>query len=176
MKAHTDLVILDTLVHLVRQVPWGPTRDQLEKVASERRLEAETPAWAGAWDYYNKLAWEADLYTLAAEGRFPRSHDKAIPMMTDEIVDQIRDMQDGRGVIYPYPAHLAIREGVQFSLKRNGFDLQTLSLPPTLEERIDRGDERPAHVSQDRWDKAVAAYNRAMLLENTPAEFIRPEL
>lgn len=176
MKTHTDLAIMDTLVHLVRQVPWGPTRDQLEKIATDRRLEAETPAWAGAWDYYNKLAWEADLYTLAAEGRFPRAHDKAILLMTDEVVDQIRDMQEGRDLYYPFPGHIAIREGVQISLKRNGFDLRTLTLPPSLEERIDRGEERPDHVSQERWDKALAAYNRAMLLENTPDEFIHPEL
>ena len=176
MKTHTDLVVLDTLVHLVRQVPWGPTRDQLEKIAADRGMEAENPAWAGAWDYHNKLAWEADLYTLAAEGRFPRANDKAVLLMTDEIVDQIKDMQEGRGSDYPFPGTTSIREGVQISLKRNGFDLQSLTLPPSLEERIDCGEERPEHISQERWDKAVAAYNHAMLIENTPDEFIYGEL
>jgi hypothetical protein len=172
IKSHTDLVVLDTLVHLVRQVPWGPGRDQLEQVAENNRVACDALVWAGAWDHFNRLAWEAELHTLAAEGRFPREGDKAIAKMTDAVIDQIRDMQVGKKIGYPFPGHIAIREGVQLSLTRNGFDLETLPVPPTLHELIDRGEERPVHVSQERWDKAIAAYNHAMTLENTPDDFI----
>lgn len=169
IKSHTDLVVLDTLVHLVRQVPWGPTRDQLERIATARKAEAKTPAWAGAWDHFNKLAWEAELHTLAAEARFPREGDKAVLRMTDDIIDQIRDMQAEKQVGYRFPGHVAIREGVELSLKRNDFALETLPLPPTLYELIDRGDERPDHVSQERWDQAIASYSHSMTIENSPS-------
>jgi hypothetical protein len=88
--------------------------------------------------------------------------------MTDEIIDQIRDMQAGKNIGYPFPGHIVIREGIQISLKRNSFDLTSLPLPPTLQELIDRGEARPDHVSQERWDRAIASYNHSMTIENSP--------
>lgn len=167
-KSHTDLVVLDTIVHLIRVVPRHLKRDQLESTAANLSALAETPLWAGASENFNKLAWEAKVHILAAQGRFPRPGDYASSDMAAQIIDQIREMQAGKAIGYPFPGDIAIREAIQISLERNGFDLNTLPLPPTLYELIDRGDERPDDVSPARWGRAVAAYNHAMTIENSP--------
>ncbi|TLX16374.1 hypothetical protein [Rhizobium sp. MHM7A] len=168
IKSHTDLVVLDTIVHLIKAVPRHLNRDQLERIASDNSAQSEIPLWAGASEHFNMLAWEAKVHLLAAQGRFPRPDDKAPAAMVEQIIEQIRDMQAGKQIGYPFPGDIAMREGVQLSLARNGFDLHTLPLPPTLHELIDRGEERPDHVSQERWDRAIASYNHAMTIENSP--------
>lgn len=171
-NGRTELVVLDTIVHLIKEVPRHLDRDQLERMASNKSAQREALLWAGASKDFNRLAWEAKVSILAAQGRFPRPGDKAPAAMEEQIIDQIREMQAGKQIGYPFPGDVAIREGVLLSLARNGFDLETLTLPPTLHQLIDRGEERPDHVSQERWDKAIVAYNHAMTLENTPDDFI----
>lgn len=77
-----DAVIRDTLVSLVRRVKWGPTREQLEKEASS--LEEQARWERGMCDNHstaNWLYWNADLYRLAAEVRFPREGDTNVSHM-----------------------------------------------------------------------------------------------
>ncbi|MCV9964768.1 hypothetical protein OIU34_23025 [Pararhizobium sp. BT-229] len=82
-------VILDSMVRLVRQVPWGPSRDKLlsmsDKFEAEGRLEH-------GWDNYSTAAglwWEAGLYKLAAEARFPREGDNQVAAMRDALLHRL---------------------------------------------------------------------------------------
>lgn len=81
-----NATIRDILVHLVRQVPWGPSRAELESEASSLRQKA---MWErGMCDNLSTadwLHWEADLYQLAAEGRFPRDSDQQVTMMAAQV-------------------------------------------------------------------------------------------
>jgi hypothetical protein len=70
-------ILLDAMVHLIRQVPWGENRDALEEKA--RALNAEGSFESG-WDNYStaaRLWWNAELYIVAAQCRFPREGDTA---------------------------------------------------------------------------------------------------
>lgn len=71
-----EAVLLKAMVKLVRQVPWGPTRDELEARAS--RLSSEASYEAGMADNYSTAAdlrWRAAMHHLAAQARFPREGD-----------------------------------------------------------------------------------------------------
>lgn len=84
-------VILDSMVRLVRQVPWGPSRDKLLSRATE--LEDEGRFERG-WDNYTTAAglwWEAGLYRLAAEARFPHEGDNQVAAMRDSLLYRLID-------------------------------------------------------------------------------------
>jgi hypothetical protein len=79
MLPNTDhgKILLNAMVHLIRQVPWGENRDALEVKA--RALDAEGSFESG-WDNYStaaRLWWKAELYNVAAQCRFPREGDAA---------------------------------------------------------------------------------------------------
>lgn len=75
-------LLRDVMVHLVRQVEWGPKRDALEAKVSELRSKA---MWERGMcdnhDTANLLHWKADLYQLAAEVRFERAEDHFVEDM-----------------------------------------------------------------------------------------------
>lgn len=81
-----ERLVLETFVNLVRQVPWGPGRAALEAKATSLSREASIER---GWDNYSTAAhldWQATLYKLAAEVRFPRAGDAEVGRMHDRIV------------------------------------------------------------------------------------------
>ncbi|MCZ7860914.1 hypothetical protein O9X98_05810 [Agrobacterium salinitolerans] len=84
-------VVLDSMVRLVRQVPWGPSRDKL--LARSNELSAEGSFERG-WDNYTtaaRLGWEAGLYRLAGEARFPHEGDNQVAAMRDSLLYRLVD-------------------------------------------------------------------------------------
>lgn len=80
-----DKVILDAMVNLVRQVPWGPTRDELLSKALQFGREGSIEH---GWDNYSTAAWlwmDERLYQLAAEARFPREGDGHVMAVADDL-------------------------------------------------------------------------------------------
>lgn len=198
----TDRIVRHTLVHLMRKVPWGPSRDALEKESARFRSEAGEAtreinsivlndifthnARGGVEDdgirnarkreevlrrTSEELHWKSELYALAAGGRFPRADDQIVDNFAESIIDDIRDFQSngysGRTI-----ALRDISEAVSSRLQDEGIDLAEVVLPPTIWELIDSGADRPDHIDQDRWDKAVASYYHRMTLDNTPSEYV----
>lgn len=85
-------LILDALVKLVRQVPWGPGREELQQEA--RRLSSEG-SFEHGWDNYStaaRLWWESSLYKLAAEARFPREGDEQVSIMVDRLKHRLVEL------------------------------------------------------------------------------------
>jgi hypothetical protein len=119
----------------------------------------------------DELHWKSELYALAAAGRFPRAEDRIVENFAENIVEDIREFQRSG-----YPGNSIalkdISEAVAAHLQAEGIELPNLVLPPSIEELIDSGAERPDHIGQERWDKAVDNYYHRMTLENTPDEFI----
>lgn len=187
----TDKIVFDTLVRLVRKVPWGPTRDQLEwQVGDMRaRCQATHDEWLEAFrrgvalspeeqeqrdqnkTTTSELAWSSELYLIAAEARFPRDGDDVVANFADYLVEDIRLFQ-ARGYQSHSPSLRDISEAVSGVVEEMGVTLADLPLPPTIEELIDQGADRPEHVGEGRWENAIQAYYHRMTLENTPAEFI----
>jgi hypothetical protein len=186
----TDKVVFETLVQLVRKVTWGPTRDQLERQAHDMREQAaalkakwhesfalggyaagEREMQAGLERQMSELDWKSDLFILAAQARFPREGDRVVGNFTENLVEDLREFQ-AKGYRMHSAAMRDVSEVVERVLDDAGLSLSDLPLPPTIDELIDRGAERPAHVSEERWEKEVRAFYRRMTLDNTPDDFI----
>ncbi len=93
---HIEQVVTETLVNLVRQVPWGPSRAEL--MATSRKLSGEASFERG-WDNYStaaNLSWEASMHQLAAEARFPREGDGQLRRFKNEIISALEDLVHGR--------------------------------------------------------------------------------
>ncbi len=202
LDSTTDRIIRHVLVHLVKKVPWGPSRDTLEKESARFRSEAgkatmeindivlnelfthnarggvvndsirdarkheEVLRRTGA-----ELRWKSELYALAAAGRFPRPEDQTVENFVETIIDDIRDFQRN-GYSSESIALKDISEAVAAYLETESINLADVALPPTIEELIDSGADRPDYIDQERWDREVDAYYRRMTLDNTPDEFI----
>jgi len=107
-----ETLVRDIMVHLVRQVEWGPNRDALEAKASDLRSKA---MWErGMCDNQhtaNLLHWRADLYQLAAEVRFERPNDRIIADMKRQACAYI----EARYAPRPEPAY----DDVEFMLEKS---------------------------------------------------------
>jgi hypothetical protein len=82
-------VLLAALVKLVRQVPWGPSRSDLETRSEELRQES---AFEHGWDNYTTaadLGWKAGLHRLAAEARFPRDGDRLVRSLREDLFERL---------------------------------------------------------------------------------------
>jgi hypothetical protein len=82
-------VILDSMVRLVREVPWGPSRDSLMDIS--KKLSSEG-SFEHGWDNYTtaaKLWWDSGIYQLAAEARFPREGDTQVAAMRDSLIRRL---------------------------------------------------------------------------------------
>lgn len=176
-----DKTILNTLVHLVREAPWGPTRQALEVKAVALRAGGTR---AGDW--------QADIHEFAAAVRFPREDDSQVQKMTGYVKEEIRATIAGDH----FRPNDARSEGVRIALQAalagmSAEDLRTLQIVVTSEivderaakqaeatrlfDLIDMGEERPIDVTEERWSAAVRSYNHQMTLENTPDEFLYPD-
>jgi hypothetical protein len=98
MLPNTDhgKILLNAMVHLIRQVPWGESRDVLETKA--RAIDAEGSFESG-WDNYSTAAglwWKAELYRVAAQCRFPREGDTAPRAMIHALDLQLYHELSGR--------------------------------------------------------------------------------
>lgn len=177
----TNRVVFDALVHLVRKVPWGASRERLEQEAA--RLAAEAAALSESTgrvrdpalrDMIGRLRWSSELFLLASRTRFPREGDTVVGRFTEVVVEDLRNFQawpdgqrgTGAGDVF---------EAVSAALETHGASLDDLPLPPTLNDLIDSGAERPDYVDEERWNNAVKAYYHRMTLDNTPHEFIYGE-
>lgn len=185
----TDRVVFETLVQLVRKVTWGPTRDQLERQAHDMREQSAAlkNRWHESFDrggyaagreilvglerQMSELDWKSDLFILAAQARFPREDDRVVGNFTENLVEDLREFQ-AKGYTMHSAAMRDVSEVVERVLDGAGLSLSDLRLPLTIDELIDRGAERPAHVSEERWEKEVKAFYRRMTLDNTPDDFI----
>nr|WP_250808442.1 hypothetical protein [Neorhizobium tomejilense] len=84
-----DKVLLAAMVNLVRQVPWGPNRDQLEVQAKAFAREA---SFESGWDNYSTAAWlnwRSRLFNLAAQARYPRTGDTLVASMNEQLFDRL---------------------------------------------------------------------------------------
>lgn len=188
-----EIIVVDTVVHLIRKVRWGATRDQLEAKAAEftercrlaemaskdflsysRKSGVSASAWREHSEKHtasvrntNGLRWSAYLHRLAAECRFERDGDKLLSSLREEILDHLRWVKAGKPNTSRTPSHPDIQFGASESLKTRGLRLNDISLPPTLMEMVERGMERPQEVSQERWDDAVSLFYRRMDSENS---------
>lgn len=84
-----DDILLEAMVKLVRKVPWGPDRDVLSEQSKKLRQEASLER---GWDNYSTAAdldWQAGLYTLAAEARFPRQGDRAVSNLKTSLLKRL---------------------------------------------------------------------------------------
>jgi len=198
----TDRIVRHTLVTLMRQVPQGPSRDALLEDAERFRAEAaaaalevndivlneiftfnvRSPADEGVLieirererrfrAVADRLGWKGELYALAAAGRYPRPGDLTVEKFAESIVEDIRMFQK-TGYSTATSAMRDVSAAVSKYLLTEGIALEDVTLPPTIDELIDAGAERPVHVDQERWDSAVRDYNHRMTLDNTPADFI----
>lgn len=129
MSDHTERLIRDTFVNLLRQVTWGPTRDKLE--AAARELDKEAAYERGMADNYStaeRLNWKADLYQLAAEVRFPRNGDSLEQMMRSRIKAGMREVfTDYERDEDDYPSHS--ETAIQSALRKSseGFSASALN-------------------------------------------------
>jgi hypothetical protein len=194
LNTPTDRIVFGTLVNLLRQVPWGASRDQLEQQASSLLRDGEAQgnksyaielpglgqleAFNAAWEEKRaclgraaELFWRSELFSLAAQARFPREGDRIVANFTERLVEDIREFKN-TGFTKKSAAMRGVSEAVFLCLRENGLELSDLPLPPTLQELIDTGAARPEHVSEERWNSEVEAYNHRMTLDNTPDEFI----
>lgn len=168
----TDRVVFETIVKLVRQVPWGQSRDALENKADQIESSMQiTPTGNGRARADDAIGWQADLYRLAAHTRFPREEDTAVGRFVEGIVEGIRVLQEIGYATSPRSIR-DVSVALESSLDALGFSLADLPLPPTLHELLDRGDDRPDYVTEERWKAAEKSYYRQMTLDNTPYEFI----
>lgn len=164
----TDKIVFDTLVSLVRKVPWGPSREMLEREAGRMRAQADGHSSRETAD---ELRWQAELFLLASQTRFPREGDAVLSSFTEALVEDVRTFQE-HGLTWDPPSMRDVSEAVSGSVAAHGVALADLSLPPTVYELIDQGRDRPHYVDEDRWDRAVQSYYHRMTLDNTPDEFI----
>ena len=198
----TDRIVRHTLVTLMRQVPWGPSRDALLEDAERFRTEAAAATLRVNDIVLNEiftfnvrstadeavlletrererrframsdqLGWKRELYALAAAGRYPRPGDLTVENFAESIVEDIRLFQ-ANGYSTATSAMRDVSAAVSSYLQAEGIALEAVILPPTIDELIDAGAERPGHVDQERWDRAVRDYNHRMTLDNTPSDFI----
>lgn len=168
----TDRVVFETLVKLVRKVPWGPSRDALERHADEIEKSMEFVAVGnGGPRADDAMAWQMELYRLASEARFPREGDTVVARFVEDLVDDIRLLQEIGYATSPRSIR-DVSVALESSLDALGFSLADLPLPPTLHELLDRGADRPDYVTEERWKAAEKSYYRQMTLDNTPYEFI----
>ncbi|NTF23515.1 hypothetical protein G6L37_34660 [Agrobacterium rubi] len=202
LDSTTYKLVRHTLVALVRKVPYGPSRDALLKDAGEFRREAAQANWKvndivlnelythnvqsaaddaalleirererELRDQADQLGWRYELYALAAAGRYPQPGDMTVDNFAESIIEDIRTFQTS-GCSTATCALKDVSEAVSSYLEAEGIALNDIILPPTLDELIDAGAEKPEHVDQDRWDRAVKAYYHQMTLDNTPDDFI----
>jgi hypothetical protein len=83
--------VMTKLVSLIRQVPWGPSRAELEARSSALRNRAIYER--GMCDNHftaNKLHEEADLYLFAAQARFPREGDTMVAAFVAKVRRSLR--------------------------------------------------------------------------------------
>jgi len=88
-------ILLDAMVHLIRQVPWGESREALELKAQAFDREG---SFESGWDNYSTAAslwWKSDLYQVAAQCRFPRENDKAARAMINALDERLHHEVSG---------------------------------------------------------------------------------
>lgn len=195
----TDKVVLDTLVFLVRHVPWGPGRDALDQEASSRRAACEEASAEDrkAWktlqfgaiddtqrkdlvnyrgeikDYLEPSLWYADLLALAAQSRFPREGDTAAHEFVTEILYELGDIARG---VRPWGfREKQFRIALDGAIAAAGVLPGDLPLPPEPIELMDIGGDRPEYVTEEHWKEVEKNYYRKMTIDNTPSEFIYGE-
>lgn len=198
----TDRIVRHTLVTLMRRVPWGPSREALLEDSERFGTEAAAAALKVNDIVLNEiftftvrsmadeatlleirererklralsdqLGWKGELYALAAAGRYPRPGDLTVENFAESIIEDIRMFQTN-GYSTATSAMRDVSAAVSEYLQAEGIALEDVMLPPTIDQLIDAGAERPDHVDQVRWDRAVRDYNHRMTLDNTPSDFI----
>jgi hypothetical protein len=193
---NTDKLVRHTLVQLLRKVPWGPKRETLvseaarfhnEKLATKAKLDDlrqknfySLTSGDDAVDpeqikklrvAFDEFGWRSELYSLAAAARYPSDEDKTVERFAQAIIEDIREFKRD-GFNERTVALRDISRIVSDYLEAEGLELSDVVLPPTIHELIDAGAERPTHIDEERWDRALEAYYHQMTLDNTPADFI----
>jgi len=90
-----DEIAIEAAVNLLRNIPWGPGRDELLAKAAKLNSEA---SFERGWDNYStaaRLNWNADLHQFAAEARFPREGDVMVGRMRERVLGRLSELVRG---------------------------------------------------------------------------------
>lgn len=192
LDIYTAAVIGATLVELVRKVPWGAGRESLsakadilneqaQKLSNEVHDLVVTQPLGGKYgdvmheadekrELSHQKSWQAQLYALAAEVRFPRDGDTVVQ---DFVFKTIKNPKiSARGYSEHTTAARDVSEAVRRALEKEGIELNKLSLPPTIYELVEKGAERPYYVKPELWEQVVERIDLLMMIDNTPHEFL----
>ena len=184
-----DTTIRNTLVNIVREAPWGPSRQALEAKADALRAEADAELGRG----YNfarsdAFRWQADIHQFAAAVRFPREGDDQVEKMAGHVKEEIRAIVAGKTGRMNAARSESIKTALQKALAEMSAEevrtLQIVIASEIVDERaeaarvhdmIDSGADRPSDITEERWNAALQSYSHQMTLENTPDEFLYPD-
>lgn len=202
LEKPTDLVVRNVLAQLIRQVPWYPARQSLLDDARKLEESAASMAVSLNELFMDKIfcsaapdasndtliaevrqkerelreeiedtTWRYELMRLSAAAWFTNEDEYVVDHFAASIVEDIRHFQ-AEGYSEATSAMRAVSRAVKDALAETGFDLGDLMLPPTVDELVEAGADRPAHIDEDLWAEAVEAFNHRMTIENTPPDFI----